>query len=141
MARSDPAEFMRTLVQGDYEATSRCEQKLDEQGWLGFPRFLGALFFMAVRRRFQGRDQAEIIRFVAELRAQESDQDADLEAHAIESAIRRVFDRSVKIDVDQTTIGTIQTLVSHKILAEENLSPEELDSVLGEAEQLAAHQS
>jgi hypothetical protein len=132
---------MRTLVQGDYEATSRYERKLDEQGWIGFPRFLGALFFMTVRRRFKDRDQREIIRFVADLRARDNAEGASVDPQATESLIGRVFDPSVRIVVDQTTIGSIQTLVVHRILADENLSPEALDAVLAEAEELAADKS
>jgi hypothetical protein len=141
MIRSDPAEFIRTLVLGDFAATQQFEQKLDEQGWAGFPRFLLTAFFLAVERRFTGDDQGEIIRFVADLRAHGSGDTAGVDPQAAELLIRKVFDPSVKIDVDQTAAGRIQTLVVHRVLSEENLSAEDLDAFLAEAEDLAAGQA
>jgi hypothetical protein len=139
--RSDPAEFIRTLVEGNYEATGRYEQRLDEQGWAGFPRFLGTVFFLAVERRFGADNRGEIIRFVADLRARGGEETVDVDPHTAETTIRKVFDPALRIDVDQTAIGRIQTLVVHKILTEENLSPAELDTFLGEAEEFAAGRS
>ncbi|HEY2671246.1 MAG TPA: hypothetical protein VGJ07_12850 [Rugosimonospora sp.] len=139
MERSDPAEFVRALVLGDYEATGRYERRLDEQSWDGFPRFLGIAFFLAVHRRFTGRDdRGEIIRFVADLLSEGGAGRADVDPLVAESVILRVFDPQVNIDFDQTAMGRVQTLVVHKILTGEDLAAGELDSFLGEAERLAA---
>jgi hypothetical protein len=125
-------------VQEDYEANDRYEQKLDEQGWAEFPRFLATAFFLAIERRFKGRDiQADVIRFVADLRATSPDAASILDAQATELVVRAVLDPAVTFDLDQTTLGKIQTMVTHKILSAENLSPDELDTFLGEAEELA----
>lgn len=139
LARSNLAGFIRTLVLDDYEANDRYERKLDEQGWAGFPRFLGIVFFLAVDRRFKDRNDAgEVVRFVADLRANSADTAAMLEPLATEAVIRAVLDPDATFDVDQTTLGKIQTMIVHKILSEEHLSPEELDAFLAEAEELAA---
>lgn len=137
--RSDSAEFIRTLVLGEYDANDQYEQKLDEQGWIGFPRFLATAFFLAVGRRFKtGDNHAEVVRFVADLRATSPDAAAILDPQATELVIRAVLDPDVAFDLDQTTLGKVQTMVVHKILTEEHLSADELDEFLGEAEGLAA---
>ena len=139
MTRSEPAEFIRTLVLEDYEANDRYERQLDEQGWAGFPRFLATVFFLAVERRFKDRDsQAEVIRFVADMRTASADAASMLDPQAAELVVRAVLDPDVTFEVDQTTLGQIQTMVAHKILSDERLTPEELDAFLGEAEELVS---
>jgi hypothetical protein len=137
--RSDSAEFIRTLVLGQHEANDRYEQKLDDQGWIGFPRFLATAFFLAVGRRFPaGGNHGEIVRFVAGLRATSPDTALILDAQATELVIRAALEPDVTFDLDQTTIGKIQTMVLHRVLSDENLSLAELDAFLDEAEGLAA---
>lgn len=135
---SDAVEFIRTLVRGDFEANNRYEQRLNEQSWIGFPRFLSTVFFLAVERRFSGpSEEGNIIKFVADLRASGTGEAASLFPQAVETLIRAVLDPSVKVNLDQTTMTQIQTLVVHKILTDEVLPDDELDALLGRAEQLA----
>ncbi|GAA3725479.1 hypothetical protein GCM10022225_02970 [Plantactinospora mayteni] len=136
--KSDVVEFARTLIRGDFEANDRYEEKLDAEGWDGWPRFLSALFFLAVERRFQGGyDEAAVIHFVADLRAETVDDAAPIDASNAESLIRAVFDESVQLTVTPEAMGRIQTLATYKIIAHENLSDEDIDKLLAEAKEIA----
>ncbi|MBF9127472.1 hypothetical protein I0C86_00450 [Plantactinospora sp. S1510] len=135
--KSDVVEFARTLIKGDFEANDRYEQKLDAEGWDDWPSFLSALFFLAVERRFQGRyDKAEVIRFVAELRAGATEGAAPLDPANAELLIKAVFDQSVQLDIAPAAMGHIQTLVAYRILSQEKLSDEHLNDLLDEARQI-----
>jgi hypothetical protein len=135
--KGDVVEFARTLIRGDFEANDRYEQKLDAEGWDGWPPFLSALFFLAVERRFQGGyDKAEVIRFVADLRAGAVDGADPLDPVNAELLIRAVFDPSVQLDVAAAAMGHIQTLVAYRILSQEKLSDEQLNDLLNEARQI-----
>lgn len=126
---------MRALVRGDDAALESYERRLEEQGWSAVPRFLGALFFLTVSHRFRLSDEADIIRFVAELRAVN---DPNMDPRDAETLIRRVLDDAVKVSIDQGDMAEIQTLVICKALTDAELTDEELDDRLREAEELAA---
>lgn len=141
MIKSDVVEFARTLLRGDFEENDRYERKLDEEGWDGWPSLLSAIFFLAVDKRFGGRrDDAAIIHFVADLRAEVGDDGPVIEAAAAEALIRAVLDSSVEFSVDPAAMGTIQTLVVNKILAAENITDDELDGLLAKAKEIAESQ-
>ncbi|MEO3926028.1 hypothetical protein ABGB07_19475 [Micromonosporaceae bacterium B7E4] len=140
--KSDVIEFARTLIRKDFEANDRYEEKLDAEGWDGWPPFLSALFFLAVERRFQGRyDEAKVIRFVADLRAETVDDASPIDTPSAESLIRAVFDESVQLNVAPEAMGRIQTLATYKILANEDLTDEDIDNLLAEAKEIAEEQA
>lgn len=124
--------MLRALVLGDDQALVVYEARLVEQGWAGAPRFLGTLFRLMVRRRFVMWCEADVVRFVAELRAVH---DPSIDPRAAETLIRRVFDPAVVVDVGPVVLGQIQMLVVYELLAGE--SPYEVDETLREAEELS----
>jgi hypothetical protein len=129
---------MRSLILGDFTAISRYERRLDEQGWIAMPRFRSALFFLVVRRRFGRYEPAEVRRFVAGLRGVRRLGNVGIEPRAFETAIGRVLDNSVQLEMGSAAIGMVETLVVYRILTEKRLSAAELDAILGAAERLAA---
>ncbi|AVT32263.1 hypothetical protein C6361_25540 [Plantactinospora sp. BC1] len=133
------AAYVRTLVRGDNEANERIEAQLDGEGWDGFPRFLAALFFLAVDRRF-GEDatSAEVIRFVADLRAGLADDAPAIDAQDAEALIKANIDPDADYDIEPSSIGKIQAAVTYKVLTDEQLTDEELDSFLTEATEIAS---
>lgn len=140
--RGDIVEFARTLIRGDFEANDRYERALDEDGWDGWPSFLSALFFLAVDRRFKGTyDEAQVIRFVADLRAEAGEGALPIDPSSMELLIKAVLDPAVRFDLPAETMGQIQTMVAYTILAREGLSDKELDGVLAEAQSIAEGQS
>jgi hypothetical protein len=130
--------YIRTLVRGDREANDQLEAKLDASGWNGFPRFLAALFFLAVDRRFgETGSHADVIKFVAELRADLTNGGPDLNAEAAETLIESILDPSIDYNIDQNMIGKIQAATVYKVLTEEDLPDSRLDAFLAEAVELA----
>lgn len=132
-------EYIRSLVRGDTGANNQVEATLDAEGWEGFPRYLAAVFFLAVDRRFpeDTASSADVITFVAELRAGLSDGGPDIKPEAAEALITSIIDPSVDYTIDQQMIGRIQAATVYKILTELNLSDEELDALLREALDIA----
>jgi hypothetical protein len=136
--KTDLVHFVRTLVRRDVEANDQFERKLDDDGWEGWPYFLGAVFYLAVRLRFQGGpNDAEIIRFVADLRAEAGGVDPPIDPTDAETLIKAVFDPSLQVDLSAEVIGNLETLIAYTILHQENLSDEELDQILQEARVIA----
>jgi hypothetical protein len=138
--RSDFVQLVRTLVRGDFETNDQYERKLNEEGWEGFPRFLSAVFFLAVERRFaRDADINDIIRFVADIRSRTGASSVD--PIAAETLIRAALDHSVAVNVEEELAGTVQLMVAHQILADEDLSDEDLDGFLRDAVRLASSES
>lgn len=136
--RPELLEYVRALVRGDTETYDRLQAQLENEGWPGFPRFLAALFFIAVDRRFGTNvDLPQIIRFVAEMRADVSDGGPPIDPVGAENLIRSIIDPTVDYDLDPDAIGTIQATAIYKILSEDCVD-EELESVLAEASVLAS---
>ncbi|RQX04142.1 hypothetical protein [Micromonospora inaquosa] len=138
MIKPDLIDYVRTMIQGDYAANESVGARLDAEGWDGFPRFLAALFFVAVDRRFgETADRAGVIRFVADLRAQ-YDGGPEIGAEDAESLILSTIDPSLDYAISQEMIGRIQAATVQKIFTDEALADAELEALLTEAAQLAS---
>lgn len=139
MINPDLTEYVRTLVRGDYVANDEIEARLDANGWEGFPRFLAALFFVAVDRRFgESGDRSDVIKFVGELRAQLADGGPHIQPEAAEELIFSIIDPSADYDLTQAMIGRVQAATVQKVLTDADLADAELDAVLAEAVALAS---
>ncbi|MEU0549539.1 hypothetical protein [Micromonospora sp. NPDC005979] len=138
MIKSDLIEYVRTMIRSDYAANESVGARLDAEGWDGFPRFLAALFFVAVDRRFgETADRAGVIKFVAELRAQ-YEGGPEIRADDAESLILATIDPSLDYTVSPEMIGRIQAATVQKIFTEEGLADPALDALLSEAADLAS---
>jgi hypothetical protein len=134
---SDMVEYVRTMVQGDHEANSRFEAKIDEAGWDNFPKLLGAVFFFAVDHQFGGEaTSADVMRFVAEMRAAAQVEPAVIDANAAEDLIHSALDPAITNDVEPEMAGRIQALTIMHILGSADFSEQDLDDLLEEAVQL-----
>jgi len=137
--RPELPEYIRTLVRGEHEANDQLEAQLDGTGWEGFPRFLAALFFISVDRRFgEVGTPADVIKFVAGLRTDLSNGGPEIDAEAAETLIISIIDPSINYAIEQNMIGKIQAATIYKVLTEEDLSDSDLDAILAEAVQLAS---
>ncbi|MFI5926086.1 hypothetical protein ACIA3K_08850 [Micromonospora sp. NPDC051543] len=138
MIKSDLIEYVRTMIRSDYAANESVGARLDAEGWDGFPRFLAALFFVAVDRRFgETADRVGVIKFVAELRAQ-YEGGPEIRADDAESLILATIDPSLDYTVSPEMIGRIQAATVQKIFTEEGLVDSALDTLLLEAAHLAS---
>ncbi|MEU8182189.1 hypothetical protein AB0B85_16165 [Micromonospora sp. NPDC049044] len=139
MIRPELPEYIRTMVRGDHAANDAVEARLDVEGWDGLPRFLAAVFFLAVDRRFgETTGRAEVITFVGGLRAGLADGGPEIDAEAAETLIMSIIDPSIDYSISQEMIGRIQAATVQKILTEENLTDNELDAMLAEAVRIAS---
>ncbi|MET7947567.1 hypothetical protein [Micromonospora sp. NPDC005324] len=139
MIRPELPEYIRTMVRGDHAANDAVEARLDAEGWDGLPRFLAAVFFLAVDRRFgETAGRSEVITFVGGLRAGLADGGPEIDAEAAETLIMSIIDPAIEHSITQKMIGRIQAATVQKILTEENLPDDELDALLAEAVSLSA---
>ncbi|MEU5550725.1 MULTISPECIES: hypothetical protein [unclassified Micromonospora] len=139
MIKPELAEYVRTMVRGDHVANDAVEAKLDAEGWDGLPRYLAAVFFLAVDRRFgETTGRAEVIAFVGELRAGLANGGPEINAEAAEQLIMSIIDPSLDYSMSQQMIGRIQAATVQKILTEEDLPDNELDAILAEAVTLSS---
>ncbi|MFG2045911.1 hypothetical protein ACGFIW_00575 [Micromonospora sp. NPDC048935] len=137
--KAELPEYIRTMVRGDHAANDAVEARLDAEGWDGLPRFLAAVFFLAVDRRFgETAGRSEVITFVGELRAGLADGGPEINAEAAEMLIMSVIDPSVDYSIDQEMIGRIQAATVQTILTDENLTDSELDALLAEAVRISS---
>jgi hypothetical protein len=136
---ADYAELVRSLVRDDWTAYDQRTQQLTEDGgWDGWSEFLGAAFVVAVERRFdQTTEPAEVIRFVADARAEFSASGSDFAPAAAETMINSVLDRASAAGVDTQTVVQVEIVVIRKLLRDANLTDGELDDFLAEAAQLS----
>jgi hypothetical protein len=132
-------DFVRTFVRNDFEAGDRIEQQLAEEGWgKEWASFLSAVFFYAVDLHFDGkRDDAAMIRFVAEMRADTAGSDVEIDPVAAEALLTSVFDPSIEIKVAPEMLGAIQTSAIYKTLSRPEVSDAELEALLARAVRLA----
>lgn len=131
--------YIRTLVRGEHDEHDRIQAQLDAEGWDGFPRFLASLFFLAVDRRFGERaSRADVIKFVADLRADLAHGGPEIRAEDAEVLINANIDPDIDYDIDPDMVGKIQAATVYKVLTDEELSDADLDAFLAEAVQLAS---
>ncbi|MFG1952698.1 hypothetical protein [Micromonospora sp. NPDC048830] len=129
--------YIRTMVNGEHAENDRIEARLDAQGWEGFGVLLGAVFYMAVNRRFsRGASQDEIIRFVSEMRSTMTG-GPETDAGSAEKLVAAALDPSIDTDIDPKLAGRIQGLAILHVLGGEQVSDDELNALLTEAVDLA----
>ncbi|MFY1690172.1 hypothetical protein [Plantactinospora sp. WMMB782] len=130
-------ELIRLISKGDGDSYRRHCAHLDAEGWEGFGEVVGAAFFLAADRAFGTNvSTAEVIRFVADARAEIQDTGFDLDPRAAETLILAA--KTGKPDalekLDQQTIIENEMLLLWKFL--EDLDDTGLDSFLNEVEAL-----
>ncbi|MET8041781.1 hypothetical protein ABZU25_13065 [Micromonospora sp. NPDC005215] len=139
MIKPELPEYIRTMVRGDHAANDAVEARLDAEGWDGLPRFLAAVFFLAVDRRFgEAAGRADVITFVGDLRAGLADGGPEINAEAAEALIMSIIDPSIDYSISQEMIGRIQAATVQKILTDDHLTDDELNALLNEAAGLAS---
>ncbi|MFG1881317.1 hypothetical protein [Micromonospora sp. NPDC049102] len=138
MIKPELIHYVRTMIRGDYAANESVGARLDAEGWDGFPRFLAALFFVAVDRRFgETADRLGVIKFVADLRVQ-YDGGPEIRAEDAESLILATIDPSLDYAISQEMIGRIQAATVQRILTDEALADAELEALLADAGRLTS---
>ncbi|MFY1654549.1 hypothetical protein ACN27J_27165 [Solwaraspora sp. WMMB762] len=138
----DESKFVRALLRRDWDAYNLYLEKLKGQG-KGTPiATIGYACYIAARQRFaEQRSPEEIIRFVADARATLSE-GRDLPAREAEAVMYAMLDMEMP-DVDEIVdgldvgmIAEIQGQLLFKLVLDAELTDEQLDNLLLEAERL-----
>jgi len=132
-------DYIRTFVRDEVAENDRLEKQLHQTGWDGYFLFLNAVFLVAIDRFFDGRrDDAAIIKFVAEMRSRPDVGGGDIDPGAAEQMIFTVFDPDTALTASPEMIGLVQTHAIYKALTDKPISDRELDELLGEAAEVAS---
>lgn len=131
-------DLIRLMARGDTETyRQRCRQ-LDAAGWDGFALVVGAAFFQAVDRRFDASmPTAQVIRFVAETRADISETGFDLDPKAAETVIQAALtgETDALDALDANLVVESEMLLLWNLLRD--LPEDQLEGFLGDAGSLA----
>ncbi|MEV4760094.1 hypothetical protein AB0J86_34030 [Micromonospora sp. NPDC049559] len=138
----DNTRFLKALLLQDWDTYEKLRAEFEQQG-KGTPvAIINSAFYLSVRRRFgTTRDMREIIRFVADARAFLSE-GRDLPAQEAEALIAATLDLDapgVAETVERLDVGTIAEIEGQllfRLVAEAELSEQQLDLLLTEAEDL-----
>jgi hypothetical protein len=134
----DQIASVRAILKGDAEGFGRIDDRLDPDSKNARGALVAAAFAQAAYRRFakSGDPRAEVIRFVADLRARYPLTD-DFDSRTAERLLLAVFTDEQVSDLSDEVKGTHYTLLLAGIVKEAGLSDAELDKFLNEARALA----
>ncbi|MFV2019648.1 hypothetical protein [Micromonospora sp. LOL_023] len=138
----EETKFLRTILIQDWEAYDSFIRQFEAQG-KGTPvAIIGYAFFVAVQRRFgQSLDSGDVLRFVADARANLSE-GHELPAKESEALIFAMLGMDIagtEETVENLDIGEmaeIQAQLLFRLMEDAQLSEEQLDAFLLEAEGL-----
>jgi hypothetical protein len=123
----DANEHRRLLTQLDLKTGGRA-----------YVALIDAAFFEAVERRFGNRSTtADIIEYVADVRARSQRLADAVDVRTAEQVIRMVFSDSPMEPLDGKTALTAKQVLLAALIADEHLDDSGLDKVLADARQLA----
>ncbi|WJK33934.1 hypothetical protein [Solwaraspora sp. WMMA2065] len=135
----DLVEYFRTMLKGDYAENDRLEVQLNIKGWGDFSTLMGIVFYYAVNHRLPvDASEADIVQFVAELRAAAPVDPREIDANAAERLVKAALDPDVESDFDPEMAGKIQSLTIMHVLGEGRASGDEIDAILASAVETAS---
>jgi hypothetical protein len=127
------------LVLDLFEADRLNRQLVQTDDLDGYGELVYAAFVTAARRKFSPTwTVADIIRFVANARAQRGGDADDINPRAAENLIRRALDDHVADEVDQETKARTQILLLAALVEDQQLSDADLDEFLGTVHMLTS---
>lgn len=135
----DQVAALRAYLAGDLETHHQLYRRLDRASARSdYTALITAAFFEAVERRFAERGtSADVIEFVADVRARSDELAEKVDPHDAERLIRAALTDEDIGDMDDATKGRLFIVILAALVADEHLSPESLDDFLAEARKLA----
>jgi hypothetical protein len=127
---------LRAQLAGDYDEHRRIIADLDSRRALGgYTALVTAAFVEVADRRFGPgrRDDAAVTAFVSDVRSHYPGAEDEIDQTAAERVIRKALGRGSISDIDGPTIRSIERLLLPLMVAEEQLSVEEVDRLLASA--------
>src|ERR1700730_3326172 len=132
----DQVAALRAQLTGDYDEHRRLLADLNQRGALsGYTALVTAAFIEAVDRRFGPvhRDDAAVIEFIGDVRSRFPGADDEIDPAAAARVVATALGRGSISDLDGPTIRRTETLLLPLIVADEQLTGEELDRFLASA--------
>jgi hypothetical protein len=132
---TDAIDAMRTYLKGDADGYRRMVDQLDTAAKKAHGHLIGASFYIAAQRRFAANpSNAEVIAFVANLRARSDRLAEDIDPGQAERLIRAsTFTDENVDDID----NGLYSLLLAGLIADEQLTDSDLDAFLADACKLA----
>jgi hypothetical protein len=132
---------LRALIREDIESAERAQEAAGNKTWEEAGGLeVGAAFYILATRRFEGKPLAEIVRWVADTRAEMGEGADEVEPVLAEALLRAnvrgEYEKVVGVDKERAV--QLQAIMAARLGLESNFSDAELDSFLSQAEQLAA---
>jgi hypothetical protein len=132
MATDEQVAALRAYLAADEDEWVRLHERLIQSDGLdGYGQFVYAAFVTAVRRRFSPTyTRADIIRFVASVRATLSEKPDVIDPRAAENMIRRALNEQVTDEADQETNVRAQLILLIALIGDKELDDAGLDEFL-----------
>jgi hypothetical protein len=136
---ADQVATLRAYLAGDFDRHKRLFGQLDRAAaQTGYMALLTAAFFEAVDRRFaENGTTADVIDFVANVRARHLRDADEIDQRAAERLILAIFTDEEIDDLDAEIKVNTQIILLFALIAEERFDDSALDEFLAEARKLA----
>jgi hypothetical protein len=136
---ADQVATLRAYLAGDFDSHKRLFGQLDRAAaQTGYMALLTAAFFEAVDRRFaENGTTADVIDFVANVRARHLRDADEIDQRTAERLILAIFTDEEIDDLDAETKVNAQIILLFALIAEERFDDSALDEFLAEARKLA----
>jgi hypothetical protein len=136
---ADQVATLRAYLAGDFDSHKRLFGQLDRTAAkTGYTALLTAAFFEAVDRRFaQDGTTADVVEFVADVRARHLKDADEIDPRAAERLILAIFTDEEVDDLDTETKVSTQIILLYALITDARLDDAGLDGFLAEARKLA----
>lgn len=132
---ADAIDAMRAYLKGDADGYSRLVDRLDSAAKKAHGQLIGASFYIAANRRFAASsNNAEVVKFVGDLRARSDRLAEEIDPRQAERLIRA--STFTDENVDGMDNGLYSLLLAG-LIADEQLTDSDLDAFLADACKLA----
>lgn len=128
----DQVATLRAVLSRDSAAYEPLRDRLDRtDGWKGYTVLVAAAFFEAVDRRFgAGWSEADIVNFVADVRARHLKDPDVLDPRVAERLILHALGKGSISDLDDGTVAGGQAIVLRALVADEDWDDAQLDDFM-----------
>jgi hypothetical protein len=136
---ADQVATLRAYLAGDFDSHKRLFGQLDRTAaQAGYTALLTAAFFEAVDRRFaQSGTPADVVEFVADIRARHLKDADEIDPRAAERLILAILTDEEVDDLDTSTKVSTQVILLYALISDARLDEPGLDGFLAEARKLA----
>lgn len=136
-----PRRTLFALLSGDMAGFATLSEDLDGDANVATNHLLGAVFYLAARRRWEpGEEPAGVAEFAAELRDEMEIEPGQVDPADVTALVVAAVtgDTAAMARIDPAELINLETLAAYKLVSEFRLESAELAELLEEAERLTA---